>query len=120
MQVSNLFQIVSTSVLTLSLLLFPTQSTLSQTNQHLNNARDNLQQAGESLEKSVDNVGDAIQEGYQQTETEVSQTADAITDRANWGWLGLLGLLGLFGLAGKNRKQIIEHRYPDRTNIYPR
>jgi hypothetical protein len=70
---------------------------LDQAGQNMDNAGENLKDAGSSFGNSVENTGEAAG-------TEVKETANAIEQRSNWGWLGLIGLLGLFGLAGKHKE----------------
>lgn len=102
---------------------------LNQAEQNIDNVGENLKDAGKALGNSVGNTGEAAEQGlentgeaigegledagnaiernYNQAEEEVAETAAAIEQRSNWGWLGLLGLLGLFGLVGKNKKEVV-------------
>lgn len=128
----DLIKLATATIITLSMTLTPSMvlsqeqeqtvdQNLNQAEQNIDNAGENLKDAGKSLGNSIENTGeaagqglentgDAIERNYNQAEEEVAETAAAIEEKANWGWLGLLGLLGLFGLAGKNKKEVVVER----------
>ena len=129
----NLTKLTTTTIVALSI-AFPAGNALSQdqdqtVDRNLNQAEQNVDNAGENLKdaggalgnsikntgeaagKGLDNAGNAIERNYNQAEEQVGETAVAIEQKSNWGWLGLLGLLGLFGLAGRNKTtRVVEHQ----------
>jgi hypothetical protein len=94
----NLTKLTTTTFLALSLTL-PAGVALSQ-----NQTETKIAQTAEEAGRNVDQATESAQQ-------EASQAANAVEDRANWGWLGLIGLLGLAGLAGKGKRDnVVERR----------
>ncbi|MDY7022475.1 MAG: WGxxGxxG family protein [Cyanobacteriota bacterium] len=108
-------QTVATSLVAISLLLFPLHgSGFAQSREtNPNENRGNLEQAGENLEDAGNNLLEATNEATNEAQQQFAETANVVEQKANWGWLGLLGLLGLFGLAGNRKAKVIHHHEVD-------
>ncbi|MEB3279763.1 MAG: WGxxGxxG family protein [Lyngbya sp.] len=111
------YQISATSLIAVSLLLFPFHRPAFSQNNNPNNPQDNLNQVGENLEDAGQNLLEATDEATAEAQQEIAETAEIIEQNANWGWLGLLGLLGLFGLAGRRKEKVIHHYYETDPNL---
>ena len=63
------------------------------------------------VEQGAAEAKENIDQAVDEAEVEVVETAAAVEESANWGWLGLLGLFGLLGLAGRKKTHVVEeHR----------
>ncbi len=104
-------------------------------------AEQGLENTGEAIDEGLNDAGNVIERNYNQAEeqvqqtaaeaeeninraaeaaqAEIAETAAAIEQRSNWGWLGLLGLLGLFGLAGRNKKTTVVEERRDLESLNP-